>query len=202
MRKAMLEASTHSAENAEHPQKAYSAGDSLTAGQAGHQNCVIHAVDNSAAMIEKARSVIANESESFADGLPIELRCEDVMDIELQNASVVAMNFTLQFIAPEHRDRLMKRIADSLVPGGALILSEKVTFSDAVLSALHIDMYHKFKSANGYSDLEISQKRTALENVLVPDTLETHNSRLLEAGFSRCSVWFQCFNFVSMIAIK
>ena len=112
------------------------------------------------------------------------------------------MNFTLQFIAPEARNTLMARIANSLLPGGALILSEKVCFDDTTVNDLHIDMYHAFKSANGYSELEISQKRNALENVLVPDTLDTHQNRLKDAGFSHSTVWFQCFNFASIIAIK
>jgi tRNA (cmo5U34)-methyltransferase len=112
------------------------------------------------------------------------------------------MNFTLQFVKPEARAALMRRIADALRPGGVLILSEKVCFDDPVVNEMHIDLYHAFKSRNGYSDLEISQKRTALENVLVPDTLPEHQSRLLASGFAHCSVWFQCFNFASLIAIK
>jgi len=134
--------------------------------------------------------------------VPVQLHCQDMQQHKLSNASVVAMNFTLQFIAPLERDQFMRAIASSLQPGGVLILSEKVTFSDPVLSEMHIDMYHNFKRANGYSDLEISQKRNALENVLIPDTLDTHAQRLKQAGFSSSSVWFQCFNFASLIAIK
>jgi len=164
--------------------------------------CTIHAVDNSSAMIDRAQAVANAETNHFENGLPIEMQCTDAQAIHIQNASVVAMNFTLQFIAPDTRDELMRNIASGLLPGGALILSEKVTFADPVLSELHINMYHQFKSANGYSDLEISQKRTALENVLVPDTVEKHFQRLNDAGFKNCSVWFQCFNFASIIAIK
>jgi len=164
------------------------------------RGCVIHAVDNSQAMLDKASSVIATELKG--DNLPVQLHCEDIQQTKMQNASVVAMNFTLQFIPPKERDKLMQSIADALQPGGALILSEKVTFDDPVLSELHIEMYHNFKSANGYSDLEISQKRTALENVMIPDTLDTHARRLTHAGFKSSSVWFQCFNFASIVAIK
>lgn len=162
--------------------------------------CVIHAIDNSQAMLDKASEVI--DAHANVETLPIELHCEDIQQTAMQNASVVAMNFTMQFIAPEDRDGLIQSIADALQPGGVLILSEKVTFDDPVLSHLHIDMYHNFKSANGYSDLEISQKRTALENVLIPDTLEKHANRLANAGFQSSSVWFQCFNFASIVAIK
>jgi len=165
----------------------------------GH-GCVIHAIDNSQPMLDKASTLI--DAQVNHDILPVQMHCEDIQQTTMHNASVVAMNFTLQFIDPTDRDALMQKVADALQPGGVFILSEKVTFDDPVLSDLHIDMYHNFKSANGYSDLEISQKRTALENVLIPDTLEKHAERLTKAGFQSSSVWFQCFNFASIIAIK
>lgn len=164
------------------------------------KDCVIHAIDNSQAMLDKASTLIKTQQSN--DTLPVQMHCEDVQQTNMVNASVVAMNFTLQFIDPADRAALMQNVADALQPGGVFILSEKVTFDDPVLSSLHIDMYHNFKSMNGYSDLEISQKRTALENVLIPDTLETHAKRLANAGFQSSSVWFQCFNFASIIAIK
>ena len=127
---------------------------------------------------------------------------ENIEQVEIANASVVALNFTLQFIQPHARKTLLNRIGDAIVDGGALIISEKIKFDDQFLQDLYTDQYHAFKKANGYSDLEISQKRSALENVLIPDTLDTHMARLREAGFKHCSVWFQCFNFVSIVAIK
>lgn len=166
--------------------------------------CEIHGIDNSAAMITASRSLVDTSSASIPEQscVPIHLHESDLETHPLSDASVVAMNFTLQFVRPDARQALMKKIALALKPGGVLILSEKVKFSDPVLNEMHIEMYHAFKKQNGYSDLEISQKRTALENVLVPDTLEEHSERLLDAGFSHCTVWFQCFNFASLIAIK
>lgn len=169
------------------------------------RSCEIHAIDNAPAMIRACRDIIALHARHQGDETaraPIVLHEADLETHPIEQASVVAMNFTLQFVAPAARTQLMQRIAKALLPGGALILSEKVRFEDPVLNELHIDMYHAFKRQNGYSELEISQKRTALENVLVPDTLEQHRQRLLDSGFSHCSVWFQCFNFASLIAIK
>ncbi len=163
--------------------------------------CEIHGIDNASAMIEASRSLIAAGAPTERC-VPIQLHEADLEEHPLSNASIVAMNFTLQFVPPQARQALMQKIADALQPGGALILSEKVRFSDPIVNDMHIDMYHAFKGQNGYSDLEISQKRTALENVLVPDTLDEHRERLLDAGFSHCTVWFQCFNFASLIAIK
>jgi tRNA (cmo5U34)-methyltransferase len=127
---------------------------------------------------------------------------QDILETSIENASVVVLNFTLQFITPEERFHLLEKIAKGMRKGGVLILSEKVIFEDNHLNELLIDSYHDFKRANGYSDLEISQKRTALEKVLIPETIPTHKKRLAKAGFNSCDVWFQCFNFMSMLAVK
>lgn len=132
----------------------------------------------------------------------IYFQCKSILDLKIKNASVVVLNFTLQFINPKKRMALLKKIYDGMVEGGVLILSEKVEFSDAEVNSLLIDVYHRFKKANGYSELEISQKRTALENVLIPETISKHQERLRKAGFKSADVWFQCFNFMSMLAIK
>ena len=114
----------------------------------------------------------------------------------------MVLNFVLQFIAPAKRDALITKIADALVPGGVLILSEKFRFADETIQDTLFDLHLDFKKANGYSDLEISQKRTSLENVLISDDVPTHIKRLRDSGFSHASVWYQCFNFGSIIAIK
>lgn len=162
------------------------------------KDCQIIAVDNSAAMIDKAREVFANDN----GDVPVELVCADINDIDISQASVVVMNFTLQFIAPELRQALIQRIYDGLMPGGILILSEKLAFEDEPTNQFHIDSHHDFKRANGYSDMEISQKRSALEKVLIPETLTVHQTRLKQAGFVFVEKWYQCFNFVSMVAVK
>ena len=87
-------------------------------------------------------------------------------------------------------------------PGGVLIISEKIIFPDEKLNQLFIEMYHSFKENRGYSKLEISQKRTALEKVLLPETLDLHRDRLQKIGFQSVDVWFQCFNFASMVTFK
>ena len=163
--------------------------------------CKIIAVDNSAEMIEQAKLLLAKEQADSALAT-VDLCCCDIDDVEIKNASVVVMNFTLQFIDLEKRLALIKRIYAGLQPGGVLILSEKLAFDAAQQSTFLMDAHHDFKRANGYSDLEISQKRTALEKVLIPETLQQHELRLTEAGFGFNSIWFQCFNFASMIAIK
>lgn len=165
----------------------------LTAGSAG-RGCRITGVDNAPAMIERARSL------SSADYPDIEWACADARDWTIDDASVVVLNFTLQFLPPADRLPLLARIRAGLRPRGILILSEKIAGEDAAADGLLTDMHHAFKRANGYSDLEISRKRSALENVLVPETLETHRKRLSEAGFARADLWFQCFNFVSLVA--
>jgi tRNA (cmo5U34)-methyltransferase len=162
------------------------------------QGCRIVAIDNSAAMLERCRHIIETDSHDT----PVDLHCANVLDIEIGNASVVVLNFTLQFIEPRARDQLMQRIYQGMQAGGIMILSEKVRFEDAHLDELNIELHHQFKKSNGYSDLEIAQKRSALEDVMIPETLVEHRQRIAGAGFHSCDVWFQCFNFASLIALK
>jgi tRNA (cmo5U34)-methyltransferase len=161
-------------------------------------NCSIIGVDNSPAMIARCEQVIAADSAE----VDVTLQCADLLDQPIENASVVVLNFTLQFIAIEKRAEILQKIYRGLRPGGVLILSEKLAFDDEQHQALMIELHHNFKRANGYSDLEIAQKRSAIENVLIPETLSIHRQRLKDAGFASVDVWFQCFNFASMIAIK
>ena len=166
--------------------------------QVAAEHCRIVGVDNSAAMIERCHSLIAAD----AGPVPVTLLCDDIENVSIERASVVVLNFTLQFIPVERRDALVQDIYAGLRPGGVLILSEKVLFADPHLNALNIELHHQFKRANGYSELEIAQKRQALENVLLPETLGAHKTRLAAAGFTSADVWFQCFNFASLVALK
>lgn len=161
-------------------------------------NCRIIAVDNSPAMISRFHERLQKE----APNANIEIRCADIRDISIENASVVVLNFTLQFIPLENRPAFLRKIQEGLLPGGLLILSEKLRVDDVRQQDLQTDMHHAFKRAQGYSELEISQKRSALENVLIPETFKTHQGRLLDAGFSSAEVWFQYFNFASILALK
>ncbi|WP_078789158.1 carboxy-S-adenosyl-L-methionine synthase CmoA [Trichlorobacter thiogenes] len=162
-------------------------------------DCDIIAVDNSPAMLERARELLALDTVA---SIPVTIICSDIQDVTIENASVVVLNFTLQFIPPPQRLALMQRIYGGLNPGGILILSEKIAFSEPERQNFHVGLHHDFKRANGYSDLEISQKRSALENVMIPETLAVHHKRLKAAGFSCSELWLQCFNFVSLVAIK
>ena len=162
------------------------------------KNCNIIGIDSSSAMVERCKMHV----NAFKGETPVEIIEDNILNIEIKNASMVVLNFTLQFIAPEQRQLLLNKIAEGLNPGGLLLLSEKIADTDPVCNELLIDLHHDFKRANGYSELEIAQKRTALENVMRIDNLDSHLNRLQLAGFSHSAPWFQCFNFFSLIAIK
>lgn len=162
-------------------------------------DCEIIAVDNSVAMIEQGQQLLNADKTAT---VPVQMICADIQDVIIENASVVVLNFTLQFIPVDERLVLIKRIYGGLKPGGALILSEKLAFEDKESQQFLTDSHHDFKRNNGYSDLEISQKRTALEDVLIAETLNCHQQRLKEAGFGFSELWFQCFNFASIVAVK
>ena len=135
--------------------------------------CRIVAVDNSAAMVERCREHIDADQAPT----PVELVCADLRDVAIEQASVVAMNFPLQFIEPAQRLPLLQRIHAGLLPGGVLVVAEKIAFADPDEQALQETLHLDFKRANGYSELEISQKRASLEKVLLPETMEQHLQR-------------------------
>lgn len=156
------------------------------------------AVDNSAPMIEAYREKIENRPH----GEMIRLIFDDIGNVTINNASVVVINLTLQFLPVAGRDDLIKRIHDALAPGGALLITEKVVHETAMLTRLQQDFYYRYKKENGYSNLEISQKRDALENFLIPETIETHFRRFREAGFTAIDLFQKWFNFSSFICLK
>lgn len=155
----------------------------------------IIAVDNSPAMIERCKKIIPPSPS-------LDFRCADINECEIENASVVVLNFTLQFIPLGQRKDLIQKIYSGLRPKGILILSEKICFADKEHQLLMTELHHNFKKANGYSDLEIAQKRSAIENVLIPESIADHLDRFKTTGFASADVWFQCLNFCSLIAIK
>jgi len=163
----------------------------------GDRPCEIVAVDSSRPMLDGLAQRLAK-----LGGGPVRREHGDIRDCAVANASVVILNFTLQFIAPGDRDRLLRTVYDGMTEGGVLILSEKIVFDDPDLNALYIDLYHEFKQQMGYSELEISRKRAALEKVLLPESLAAHRARLATAGFAPVEQWFQCLNFASLLAFK
>jgi len=156
----------------------------------------ILAVDNAPAMIDELRRRLPD---AVASGR-VEPRCADAGKVAIADMHIVLLNLTLQFLPRARRLGLLQRIHAGLAPGGVLVLVEKVDWPDAAVSDLMQALHQDFKRANGYSDLEISRKRAALEQVLLPDSIEVHEARLREAGFARCERWFQCLNFVGWLA--
>lgn len=182
----------------------YDLGCSLGAGIAAvrsripQASCRIIGIDSSAAMLERCRKLLERQESSVA----VDLVCADIRDVTIANACMAVLNFTLQFVPIDDRLSLLRGIHAGLRPGGVLVLSEKIAFTDATEQAFQTDMHHAFKRAQGYSELEVSQKRAALENVLIPETIDTHLARLRQAGFAHAHVWFQCFNFASIVAYR
>ncbi|MBF0258014.1 MAG: carboxy-S-adenosyl-L-methionine synthase CmoA [Desulfamplus sp.] len=170
------------------------------------------AVDSSLAMVEKYKkrleqirsSTIHSAQKTYIlDKIKnICLVCGLAEDIPINNASVVVVNLTMQFIKPAKRDLFIQKIYDGLTEDGILLLTEKLIHEDKIISEMQKDFYKIFKLENGYSELEISRKRDALENVLIPETLESHANRVKNTGFRYMDVWLKWFNFASIIAIK
>ena len=175
----------------------------ISEGLINHQATLV-AIDNAPAMIAAAKKNLKPLAQQCqqSDHASIRLLCENIEASKIEHASLVVLNFTLQFIPVAEKQAVLRNIANGLLPGGVLFLSEKIQFENRHQQALMNQLHHGFKQAQGYSQLEIAQKRTALENVLTPDTLDQHRERLQQAGFDDVMVWFQCFNFISMLAFK
>ena len=163
------------------------------------QDCTIQAIDSSPSMISRLHQILQDNDDTGCD---VEVMEADIREVDIDRASFAVLNFTLQFIPLAERKALLQKICTGILEGGALVVSEKVHFEDVNQQTLMTELHHDFKRAHGYSELEIAQKRTALENTLITETMETHQARLREVGFSNVSLWFQCFNFVSILAVK
>ena len=165
---------------------------------AGKKNCTVFCVDSSPAMIARCKRNVERDRSPA----PVQVVCEDIRTVAVNNASFVMLNYTLQFIPTEERRFILEGIYAGMVPGAALVVSEKIIAEGErdkqEMNALH----EQFKKQNGYNDLEISQKRSALEHVLVPETVSAHVNRLDGIGFSNSVVWLKCLNFVSILSFK
>ncbi|MGL1930660.1 MAG: carboxy-S-adenosyl-L-methionine synthase CmoA [Desulfotalea sp.] len=156
-------------------------------------------IDSSEPMLDKARlkaELYSRDSNMF------KFLKEDITQFAHNGAGAVMLNYTLQFIRPLQRENLMRRVFEKIRPGGVLLLSEKTINHDKNINRDFIDIYHQFKKQKGYSELEISQKREALENVLIPFSIDENKELLKKVGFQTVETYFQWFNFSSILAIK
>jgi len=156
----------------------------------------IFSIDNSQEMLDQCGKNLSGIEAN------IQYICDDIENIQFENASLIVLNLTLQFIKPKNRSKLVKRMYDSLLPGGALIISEKIIHKNEEINKSLISLHESFKRENGYSETEIAQKRKAIEDVLIPEPIEQHLKRLSDAGFKKPLVQMQCINFASFLAVK
>lgn len=154
------------------------------------------AVDKSIDMVKEFNNNIANKIDN------IEVKCGDIEDICIENAAIVVLNLTLQFIKKDNRDKVIKKIYQGLKPKGVLIISEKIHTSDQQEQALMTKMHMDFKRLNGYDEIEIANKRQSLENVLITESEADHLKRLKRCGFKRNMKYFKCINFISFLSVK
>jgi len=153
-------------------------------------------IDNAPAMVELA------QKKARAFNVNVDFVCEDIMKYDFSGADIILANYTLQFIRPIIRTDAVQKIYDSLKPGGLFICSEKILMQNSWLNKQIIDIYYDYKQQQGYSKSEIMQKREALENVLIPYTIEENFLMFKSCGFKSCETIFQWGNFVTMAAFK
>ena len=155
----------------------------------------LHGIDNSPAMLDQCQQKLAELELAH----PIQTTCAAAEDFEMHDASVVLMNYTLQFVPEQSRPALLERIRESIRPGGFLLISEKVAHPQPPMHDALTELYFEYKKARGYSELEISRKRDALENVLVPLTMDRNVEMFRAAGFANVEVLLKWFNFATFL---
>jgi tRNA (cmo5U34)-methyltransferase len=156
-------------------------------------------VDSSAEMLDKAEEKLGR----LPSGRRRDLLRADLHELPaIEKASVVILCLTLQFVRPLHRERLVRAICEGTTEQGCLILVEKLTEADTLFNRLFIKYYYDLKRRHGYSELEIAQKREALENVLIPYHLEENRDLVLGAGYTKFQMFFRWYNFCGMLAVK
>lgn len=158
--------------------------------------------DNSDPMLERARAAIAAQGEQERVQLHVADLNGDLADLAFDDASVVTLCWTLQFIRPLKRDRLIKHVYEHMADGGVLIVSEKVLTNDSTMNRFFIDFYYNYKRKNGYSEKEIIKKRDALENVLIPYRLDENIELFRRNGFQIVETFFQWYNFAGFMCVK
>jgi tRNA (cmo5U34)-methyltransferase len=164
----------------------------------GKREGKIFAIDNSPAMIaaceQKCADLIKTGKVKFIK--------QDVNEAQIDKASVVVINFVLQFLNSKDRDGLLKKVFLGMKQGALLILSEKIHFDNKFRNQTIDNLHHQFKSNNGYSKMEISRKRDALEGVLITDLETLHLKRLESIGFKKVRKVMTNLNFMTLVAEK
>ena len=122
--------------------------------------------------------------------------------VKLENPYVVVLCLTLQFIRPLYREKLIEDIYSQMNENGCLILIEKVLGEDSMFNRQFIKYYYDYKRRNNYNEMEIAQKREALENVLIPYKLMENRELLLNTGFRYVETFFKWYNFCGMVSVK
>lgn len=162
------------------------------------KNVKLIGIDPSESMLKKA----VEKASIYTYSHDIEFVQGDCESFSFKKADMIILNYTLQFIKPEDRKEIISRLYNALKPGGILILSEKLRQEDTAVEEFNTETYEAFKAGNGYSYLEIANKRQALENILVPGSLTGNLNLLNESGFDRVEILFKWLNFSTFLALK
>lgn len=155
-------------------------------------------IDTSQAMINKAKDKLSNINKNDQ----LTWLCQNALEVNYCKANMIVCNYTLQFIPLENRRTLIHKFYEGLKPGGLLFLSEKICTKDPLVQQTMTTIYEAYKRSRGYSQTEIERKKEALEQVLIPVTLEEQLGWLKEAGFRTIEITSKWYCFVSIVAIK
>tara|TARA_Y100000589_G_scaffold118994_1_gene113237 strand:+ start:12378 stop:13076 length:699 start_codon:yes stop_codon:yes gene_type:complete len=127
---------------------------------------------------------------------------EDVRDCDLHNSSFISSYYTIQFINPQYRQKLINKIFESLNWGGGFLMFEKVRAPDARFQDYMIQIYNEFKLSNEFTPSHIMSKSRSLKGVLEPFSTAANIEMLQRAGFKDIMTVYKYISFEGFLAIK
>ncbi len=107
-------------------------------------------VDNSQPMVERCRRHL----EAYHSDIPVTILCDDIRHIDIRNASMVVLNFTLQFLPRDDRLALFEKMNSGEIPEGKMVLRAKI---DMASSNMH------FRDPIIYRVIHIPHHRTGTQ---------------------------------------
>lgn len=126
----------------------------------------------------------------------------DINTYDYEPADMVVSYYTIQFVPPRLRQRLINRVYDSLNWGGAFIMFEKVRACDARFQDIMTSLYSDYKLEKGYSAEQIIAKTRSLKGVLEPFSTSGNEELLKRSGFVDYMSVMKYACFEGFIAIK
>ena len=127
---------------------------------------------------------------------------KNILKYNFLESDLIISFYTIQFIHPKFRQKIINKIYKSLNWGGAFFFVEKVRSYDARTQDQLTSIYEEYKIDNGFSLKEITNKKMSLKGILEPFSSRANIQMLKRAGFVDVSSVAKFVSFEFFLAIK